>query len=168
MGRDKAELKRGDQSMLDYCHQTLAQAGFEDIVISRNTGEGIADVVNELGPLGGIYSVVKQIQAKAVLIAPVDMPFLTASDLQILQTTGEREGRPVCFEDNYLPLYLPLGDQLITYLEQQLFHDGNLKLRGLIKAFDGLFLAHSQPSKLVNTNTPQQWQQSQQQLADKA
>jgi len=51
-----------------------------------------------------------------------------------------------------------------SYLEQQLFHQGNLKVKGLIQAFDGEFVAHPNADRLMNTNTPEQWRQSQHQL----
>jgi molybdopterin-guanine dinucleotide biosynthesis protein A len=171
MGSDKAELRRGDSSMLAFCQAVLEDAQIGDIHISRNVGEGIKDIFEQCGPLGGIYSVLKTVSSSsaepfsavlsfAVIVVPVDMPLLQAEDLSQLIEHGQKINRPVCFADCYLPLYLPVNIEVINYLEDQLSNDGNLKIRGLIKRFDGVELAHQNQSLLVNTNTPQQWQQS--------
>lgn len=160
MGSDKAELRRGDSSMLAFSQAVLEDAQISDIHISRNVGEGIKDIFEQCGPLGGIYSVLKVVKSSAVIIVPVDMPLLQSDDLTQLIEHGQQINRPVCFADCYLPLYLPVNDEVINYLEDQLSNDGNRKIRGLIKRFDGVELAHQNQSLLVNTNTPQQWQQS--------
>lgn len=165
MGSDKAELQRGNSSMLAFCQALLADAQINDIHISRNVGEGIKDIFEQCGPLGGIYSVLKTVQSSAVpfssvIIVPVDMPLLQADDLTQLIEHGQQKNRPVYFADCFLPLYLPVNIEVINYLEEQLSNDGNRKIRGLIKRFDGVELPHQNQSLLVNTNTPQQWQQS--------
>ncbi|NQZ08458.1 MAG: molybdenum cofactor guanylyltransferase [Algicola sp.] len=164
MGSDKAKLRRGDSSMLAFCKTLLEDLQVSDIRISRNVGEGIKDVFEQCGPLGGIHAVLKAIQSteaksRAVIIIPVDMPLLQSNDLIQLIEHGQQINRPVCFADCYLPLYLPVNYAVINYLEDQLSNDGNRKIRGLIEHFDGVQLAHQNQSLLVNTNTPQQWQQ---------
>lgn len=170
MGEDKAQLNRDGQSMLQFNQSLLIEASISNIFVSRNQGDGIRDVIEKRGPLAGIYSSLLHIREnskhQAVLIVAVDMPLLTAQLLHQLCTHGQNTGRPACFADNYFPLYLPINQDVIDYLKAQLFSDdGNLKVKGLIKAFDGDFLDHQQQDKLINTNTPQQWQQSQIDLA---
>ena len=165
MGTDKAELKRNGITMLEHCQKLLEQAGIAQTLISRNNGEGIADIIERSGPLGGIYSVIKTLQAKAVLILPVDMPLLQAQDLAILIEAGQQQNRPVCFEDCYLPLYMPLNEAVVAYLHQQLYNEGDRSVKAFIKYFSGLQIEVGQSdslinSRLINTNTPQQWQQT--------
>ncbi|MFT7300874.1 MAG: molybdopterin-guanine dinucleotide biosynthesis protein A [Porticoccus sp.] len=45
----------------------------------------------------------------ALLIVPVDTPLLTPAVLQHLIRIGEMSRSAVCYEDCYLPLYLPVN-----------------------------------------------------------
>lgn len=161
MGTDKAQLLRGQQPMLAFCEQLLSECGVKEIRISRNIEQGIRDVFPECGPLGGIYSSIRDLNNTAVLILPVDMPLLNAEDLRQLIAQGERFKVPTYYQDCYLPLYLPVNEQVIDYLHQQLSHNGNLKVRGLAEQFGGRALPSLGLANLINTNTPQQWLQSQ-------
>lgn len=169
MGEDKAQLNRNGQSMLQFNQSLLIDANISHIFVSRNHDGGIKDVVENRGPLAGIYSSLLHIREhshQAVLIVAVDMPLMTADLLAQLCIHGQQTGRPACFADNFFPLYLPINQAVIDYLHQQLFNDdGNLKVKWLIKAFDGDFIDHQHHNKLINTNTPQQWRQSQIDLA---
>jgi molybdopterin-guanine dinucleotide biosynthesis protein A len=167
MGTDKAELIRGNSSMINFCHELLDDCGVNSVRVSRNVGEGIRDIFEQSGPLGGIYSAIKTIQTGAVLIVPVDMPLLVAGDLIKLIEHGQKTQKPVCYEDCYLPLYLPVNHQVIDYLEDQLRNDGNRKVKALINQFDGIYLPVDNQTTLVNTNTPQQWQQTQLQMTSR-
>ena len=185
MGEDKAELIRSGQSMLQFSQALLADAGIRDVFISRNESgdkqQVIKDVIENRGPLAGIYSALLHIKEvgkyDAVLIVAVDMPLLNVDLIKQLMVHGnqstsacsqEKSLRPACFADNFFPLYLPINQAVIDYLKAQIFNDdGNLKVKWLIKAFDGDFIDHQHHRALMNTNTPQQWQQSQQQLAER-
>lgn len=170
MGEDKALLSRNGQSMLQFNQSLLADANVNRIFVSRNQDDGIKDVVADRGPLAGIYSSLLHIREngghQAALIVAVDMPMMSADLFKQLCIHGQQTGRPACFADNFFPLYLPINQAVIDYLHQQLFSDeGNLKVKWLIKAFDGDFIDHQHHNKLINTNTPQQWRQSQIDLA---
>ena len=160
MGTDKAELQRNGVTMLEHCQTLLGDVAIEQILISRNNGNGIADIIEKSGPLGGIYSVIKPLQDGDVLILPIDMPLLQASDLRQLIETGQQSNQPVCFEDCYLPLYLPVNALVKTYLQEQLYHDGNRSVKAFIKYFSGLQIQAANSIALVNTNTPLEWQQT--------
>ncbi|MFT5163639.1 MAG: molybdopterin-guanine dinucleotide biosynthesis protein A [Alteromonadaceae bacterium] len=162
MGTDKALLKRNGVTMLEHCEQLLKQAGITQILISRNNGSGIADIIQNSGPLGGIYSVIKPLPSgTAVVILPVDMPLLAADDLSLLIQIGQQSNQMIFFDDCYLPLYLPVDESVKAYLHEQLHNDGNRSVKGLIKHFTWQSLAVNDSQKLTNTNTPQQWQQTQ-------
>jgi molybdopterin-guanine dinucleotide biosynthesis protein A len=161
MGSDKAELNRAGVSMLAFSKQLLSDAGVDQICVSRNVGEGVRDVIEQSGPLGGIYSAIKSLDTDAVLILPIDMPLLEADDLVKLVAAGQQHLRPVCYDDCYLPLYLPVNQAVSDYLHEQLFNDGDRRVKALIKQFNGIQIPMQDKTNLVNTNTPQQWQQTQ-------
>lgn len=162
MGSDKANLMRGNLSLLAFSQQLLLSAGVSEVLVSRNTGCGVADIVTEKGPLGGIYSVLKYSESiKNLMILAVDMPLLAVEDIRHLMDVGHRTEQAVCFEDNFFPLYLPVSPQLVSYLEQQLFEDGNLKVKAMIDFVGGRYQPHIESRRLMNTNTLEQWQKCQ-------
>lgn len=173
MGQDKALLSRDHRDMFSYTLEQLENLNLNGIVLSRNAQQTerlnsmplIVDTHSELGPLGGIHAIVQQVKADAVLIVPVDMPLLTTSDLERLISAGRTFHLPVYFEQNYLPLFLPITTEVRTYLEEVVDgKNGDRSVRGLCNHFSGIPLAPLNKEHLVNTNTPQQWQLVKQQL----
>ena len=163
MGRDKAELELNGTTMLQHTCQLLQQAGCSQVIVSRNKGQGnIADVISEVGPLGGLYSVLKTLQQPSdILVCPVDMPLLNEVDLQQLISTGRQHTEAVYFDDCFLPLYLPRHSGYIDYLYQNLYHDGKRSVKAFLAAFKAQSITSVDQRRLINTNTPQQWQASQ-------
>ena len=162
MGEDKAKLCRNQQTMLEYTQSLLQSLGLEVLVSGGDVG--IPDVVPQLGPLGGVYTVVNKCQVEArlidaLLIVPVDMPLLTPSVLQNLIRTGETSGSAVCYEGCYLPLYLPVNAALSDYLAE-VFAEGSTlprSVKKLLAAVNAVQLPATEPKALVNTNTPEEW-----------
>ena len=90
------------------------------------------------------------------------MPLLTPELLGTLLKTGEKLGVPVCYEDCYLPLYLPVSEVLLAYLED-VFSEGSSKPRSvkkLLAALNAVQLPVTDKAALMNTNTPEEWQQA--------
>ncbi|MDX2465601.1 MAG: molybdenum cofactor guanylyltransferase [Porticoccus sp.] len=162
MGTDKAQLRRNQQTMLEYTRSLLQSL---DLAAFISGGEsGLPDRVPQAGPLGGIYTVIQQCQLDAplfdaLLIVPVDMPLLTAELLQNLICVGEESGTAVCYKDCYLPLYLPISDGLIDYLAQ-VFTEGSNRPRSIKKMLSAVGFVQLpiiDTQMLSNTNTPQEW-----------
>lgn len=162
MGTDKAQLRRNQQTMLEYTESLLQSLGLDVLVSGGDVG--IPDVVPQLGPLGGVYTLVNKCQVEgllvdALLIVPVDMPLLTPAVLQHLIRRGETSKSAVCYEDCYLPLYLPVNAVLSNYLEA-VFAEGSTMPRSvkkLLTALNAVQLPVTEPKLLVNTNTPEEW-----------
>ncbi|WP_461517643.1 molybdenum cofactor guanylyltransferase [Porticoccus sp.] len=160
MGVDKAQLRRNKQTMLAFAKMLLSAQGLE--VLVSGGANGIPDLVPQAGPLGGIYSVLKTRQPRALLVVPVDMPMLTPELLGVLLEQGEKLGVPVCYEDCYLPLYLPVTDPLLGYLEA-VFAEASCKprsLKKLLEAMNAVQVPVTDKEALMNTNTPEEWQQA--------
>jgi len=166
MGKNKAYLQRNDQSMLEYGAVQLRRAGVDRVVISGSHSGGIADRVTNGGPLGGIHAVISELKPRALLILPVDMPFMDTTTLKLLLDAGRAANKAQYFNDVSLPVYLPVTEQLTDFLDasfsSQYFIDSGRgpSLRQLFKVIgaQSVKLACDQP--LINTNTPEQWQQS--------
>lgn len=167
MGTDKAHLDRAGQSMLEYTASLLHQLGLPVRFSGQVQQGGTADIVAEAGPLGGIYSVLvgpESQDCKALLVVPVDMPLMNAESLERLLNFGRERGEAVCYAGCYLPLYVPVNDTLMRYLNG-IFGGGKLPIRKKALSIFQLLanIPHSeldieQPEQLVNTNTPEQWQ----------
>ncbi|TNE76293.1 MAG: molybdenum cofactor guanylyltransferase [Gammaproteobacteria bacterium] len=160
MGADKAQLRRNEQTMLAYACQLLESLGLPVAVSGGRTG--IPDLVPQAGPLGGVYSALKQLQPKALLVVPVDMPLLGVDTLRPLIEQGEVLGVPVCYRDCYLPLYLPSSAQLKTYLEEVFVPDSHKprSVKKLLAALGAVQLPVADEQALINTNTPEEWQRA--------
>jgi molybdenum cofactor guanylyltransferase len=157
MGTDKALLRRNQQTMLEYTQSLLQSLGLEVLVSGGD--DGVPDLAPQSGPLGGVYTVIKKYQVEALLIVPVDMPLLTPSVLQQLIRRGESSGSAICYEDCYLPLYLPVNTVLSDYLDA-VFAEGSMMPRSvkkLLTAVNAEQLPVTEPNLLVNTNTPEEW-----------
>ncbi|MBA6224551.1 molybdenum cofactor guanylyltransferase [Colwellia sp. MB02u-18] len=119
MGQDKASLQREKQDMLSYSMSLLKAAGSSQVLVSGGE-QGIDDLVANLGPLGGIQSIIKQFKPQALLILPVDLPLMTSVELARLKQVGELSNQACYFTDNYLPLYLPVNAFVEQFFQQLL------------------------------------------------
>ena len=174
MGEDKALLSRDHRDMFAYIDDQLTPLKLDKINISRNASQiprlssyqVIADQVIGQGPLGGIHAAAHSIKADGLLIVPIDMPFITTRDLQMLINMGRLQCKPVYFNDCYLPLFLPLNDDVRHYLNDVV--SGKIQRRSvkaMCQHFGAIALQPTHNDHLVNTNTPQQWHQAKQYLA---
>lgn len=198
MGANKALLmrnsssyngqSRGSENMLSYSKNLLKNIGINNIVISGyveggdvglgNTEHYVADQFAELGPMGGIYSVIKKYQPKSLLILPVDLPLMTKQTLAQLKMKGELSQKASFFTDHFLPLYLPNNafvEQFFTTnfaqyqqgknsggSEQGTNKKNGPSIRSMLAQVPHQALALKSPQCLFNSNTPEQWQQAQQ------
>ncbi|MGB1261941.1 MAG: molybdenum cofactor guanylyltransferase [Cognaticolwellia sp.] len=174
MGQDKASLIRDSENMLSYSQTLLKDAGSTQVVISGGE-HGIEDVIENIGPLGGIASIISQFKPQALLILPVDLPLMTALELMKLKQLGELSQRACYFNDNYLPLYLPVNAYVEQFFQQPLAprsrqsdrHKSTRKhqlagpsVRSLLSQVPHRAITPQNNQCLFNANTPEQWQQA--------
>lgn len=184
MGKDKATLQHTfnskQQDMLSYSKSVLQGAGSSQVVISGDA-HGVSDLLSNMGPLGGIESIISQFKPKALLILPVDLPLMTAPELTKLKQIGELSQSACFFTDNYLPLYLPVNAHVEQFFQQlgvaqqlsskSAMQTANAKtgsrglkgpsVRSLLKQVPHKTIQAKNSNSLFNTNTPEQWQQAQ-------
>lgn len=179
MGENKAHLQRDCQTMLQYSKSILQAAGVSDVVISGGES-GIRDITENLGPLGGIQSIINQFKPRALLILPVDLPLMTATELANLKRVGELSQSACYFTDNNIPLYLPINAFVEHFFQQPLSTKSNQEkhqhlpdiksgkrvlsgpsVRSFLAKIPHKSIAPNNPQSLFNTNTPEQWQQAQ-------
>ncbi|MFK4754634.1 MULTISPECIES: molybdenum cofactor guanylyltransferase [Oceanospirillaceae] len=117
---------------------------------------------NHEGPLAGIQAAaLAWPEATAVLVLPVDLPFVCTASLQHLLEEGQRLRTAVYYENEYLPLYLPLHDALREDLCARITLAASDKsIRGLLRRENAVALPAPVDNTLTNTNTPEEWQAS--------
>lgn len=170
MGQDKAHLQRNQQDMLSYSKSLLEAAGSSKVIVSGAV-HGISDIVSNIGPLGGMQSVITQFKPEALLILPVDLPLMTSAELARLKQIGELSQSACFFSDNYLPLYLPVNAYVEQFFQQPLKQSTSLatgkrglkgpSVKSLINQVPHKVVQAKNINSLFNTNTPEQWQQAQ-------
>jgi molybdopterin-guanine dinucleotide biosynthesis protein A len=174
---------RSEISMLDFSKQLLVDAGIKNIVISGDNHQ-IPDCLAQAGPVGGIYSVLahypEHLQPKSLLILPVDLPLMSASALAELRLKGELSHKATFFSDaqkkmHHIPLYLP-NNAFLTLFLAKAFHGvkthtssknngkNGPSVRGMLEKIPHQVISSQYSKILINTNTPQEWQQAQKQF----
>jgi len=186
-----SSAEKSASNMLDFSKQLLVDAGIKDIVVSGDNHQ-IPDLIPQTGPVGGIYSVLahflastpEHLQPKDLLILPVDLPLMSASALAELKLKGELSHKATFFQDSqkqahHIPLYLPNNAFLKLFLAQAFqgqsllaaAENKNIKnkkngpsVRGMLQQVPHQAIESLNSNTLFNTNTPEQWQQAQQQF----
>lgn len=163
MGRDKAILELGGETLLTRACRVLHDAGVTRCVVSgdRPVHQGVPDKIAGRGPLGGLYSVLPALDEPWAWVVPVDMPWIDAALLMHL-----RDQRPVsaaAFIDDPLPMLLKLDANcrmLVAAMARS--PDGPRSLRHLLRALGGQEVAipDQQAWRLFNCNTPEQWKEA--------
>lgn len=168
MGTDKALLERHNENMLSFSCNQLKQANVSDVIVSGKQ-HGIADNIEHLGPMGGIYTIIQQFRPKALLILPVDLPLMTSDALQRLKQAGELSQKACFFSDSFLPLYLPITgfvEQFFTAKFSSLLSTSTKQkgpsIKSLIKQVPHQSVSIANQDILFNTNTPEEWSLAQQ------
>jgi len=192
MGTSKALLMRSSsksvgqssnqENMLSYSKKLLKNIGIEKVVVSGDiegepTNNNVIDEFAELGPMGGIYSVIKKYQPKSLLILPVDLPLMSKETLSQLKIKGQLSQKACFFTEHFLPLYLPNNayvEQFFSTNFSQFMQSNNHALnekittkkngpsiRSMLAQVPHQALALQSTQCLFNTNTPQEWQQAQ-------
>jgi molybdopterin-guanine dinucleotide biosynthesis protein A len=170
MGQDKAQLPRDNATMLDFSKQLLISAGIKHVVTSGDK-HGVNDLVVNAGPMGGIYSVLKQYKPKAILVLPVDLPLMTSQTLSQLKQAGELSKKACYYQAqqqiHFLPLYLPITAFVELFLAKSFQEFTEKKttkgpaIRSLLQQVPYQVLTSPKEQVLFNSNTPEQWQQAQ-------
>ncbi|KUJ95817.1 MAG: molybdenum cofactor guanylyltransferase [Desulfonauticus sp.] len=89
LGRDKTWVEYEGEPLLVRTYNLLQQLGLPVYILGRNPVEygledrWLADEIKDIGPMGGIYTGLKNLQ-KSLLVVSCDLPFLHLSCLQVL------------------------------------------------------------------------------------
>lgn len=110
MGSDKGQLIYNQKSFLNLAIALLQAVKIEQICI--NNTENMADLIADIGPLGGIYTALQtHPEVEYWLIVPIDMPLLSADIIQCL-LDGLGDAQIARYEHEMFPLLLKTSEKM--------------------------------------------------------
>jgi molybdopterin-guanine dinucleotide biosynthesis protein A len=140
MGTDKGLQELCGKSLISYSIQVLSEL-CSTIIISTSSDayqsfgyQTVADEIPGIGPMGGIYSALKQSNTEKNLVISCDLPFVSKELLSYILKNSEGYQVAVPWQGNqhYEPLCgfynLSVLDQMTTFIQK-----GNYKLPDLFE-----------------------------------
>jgi len=173
MGFPKQNLKIEGQTWLENVLNVLDEINIpqETTYISgcgyRKNRNVVEDIKPHLGPLGGIYSVMRTIYLdntkaiKRLLVLPVDMPFISTKSLSRLVEASINPKGAYYFSGSYLPCSLPI-DETLWYMLTSIISEVDPSKRSLKRLFymtKAISLEHTFQWELRNINTLDQYRE---------
>ncbi len=158
-GGDKRLSLLGNRRLIDYPITLLNRYGVPVYVSGRFNDELFGDI--ELirdeepfgGPLCGVYSVMKKVEADGYVFLSGDMPFVNKNMVDAIVETLESGSSAVMFEceGNWTPLPLGLSRRVFEFFKYQ--GCGNRRIKELIDSFGVDVLKWKTCTNLFNINT---------------
>ena len=185
MGQDKAKLTIDkQQTLLKHMLELVAELAAEQVYISRPYQQQTADesltqmlvglngqikIVYDpfeyQGPLAGIQTCLQQFNVcdanSQLLVLPVDMPALALTDLQQLVDSSKQQNNTCYFAQHFMPVAFYDLAQLQALLNQLMLRpEKERSFRNLLNQLSASSIdaTNSQLGRLINLNTPEQWQ----------
>lgn len=163
MRTDKGMLSIDGLTNVDRMNALLSRCQVTEVITSGQQANSIADLYPQGGPLAGILSVIVKKRPSAVMVIPIDMPLLTPKAINALINQGLAHQKACCYESYSLPVFIPVTDLLIDTLTGE-FESDRYQQDGKGPSFKYLmskigchYLPAVDSQELINTNTPQEW-----------
>ncbi len=167
MGTDKAFLSYCGRPLIDHVLSVVGSCLPSCVVVSGagKTADAIPDRWQDLGPLGGIASVLAELQdtPPLALVVPVDMPLMTGELLLRLlrEAATHSDANAIHFVGHELPAVFRVGSTLRDAL-WTLLHDDvpsrDRSLRRLLAKLDARGVAIGAANEaFLNVNSPEEW-----------
>lgn len=159
---EKGLVKLQDKAFINHIINTLQKINFSIFLVTENPSYAylgvrtLPDIYKEKGPLGGIYTALKNTNAAQIVILSCDVPLLSVETLQTL-LSSDFTNYEITFatsEDRWHPLIGIYARTLLPDLEQAL-QENKLKLTDFIKNHKYKQIAITDARSLVNINTPE-------------
>jgi molybdenum cofactor guanylyltransferase len=143
MGFDKSKIKVKNKLLIEIIAEQLEQV-FESIVLVSNDQERfqntkymvVEDIVANSGPIGAIYTALKQATSKYVFITACDMPIINLDYIKYMMELIKSKNVEgvVSYNSKYIePLYAFYSIDMIDTFEREL-KKNNFKLLDVIRS----------------------------------
>ena len=168
-GNNKAFLKYKSSTFIESIISELED--FNKIYISVDNKEKyknlnyelIEDEFEEIGPIGGIYSVLKVMKEDYVFVIACDMPKIKKKLIKVLLSNIEQDDRCMVFKDDAGRIY-PLGgiySKKSLQIVKEMIDNKDYKLQNLVKRLGGKILSISEcnldDEMFINVNNPEEY-----------
>lgn len=162
MGSYKSELLIGKYTFLD--HLLYQNSDFDDLILSVNNKElykkynrhMVSDVVKNIGPIGGLYSVLNEIHNDKIFVCTCDSPCLSYDIFEMMFNEMNKgyDGVVACYEGRVNPL-LAMYKRDIVYEVEELINKKTYKLMCLLDnlSIKYIEIGHLIPKEFININT---------------
>jgi len=154
MGQDKSQLVIDGQTMLERSAELLRSCKLKAAISSAKWG--LADDIPDLGPLGGIYTLLKHHQAPCLFV-PTDLPKLSTRSLSQLISHYQNTGSSVYFVDHFIPLIVADWEQGVFVIEEMMAANQKLSVRRFIDEISAVSIESKNNDELMNMNTPEDY-----------
>lgn len=162
MGSDKAFVKINEQPMITYPLKVL-EAWCSQILISANNAKldflgypVIRDEIPDIGPLGGLYSCLKQSSNEINLLIACDMPQVTGTLLdRMLCLANQHEVVVPVINQHVEPLFALYQKNILSRIKQSI-DEKRYSMRKFLSKLDVYYfeIEPSEVSEFLNVNTP--------------
>jgi len=166
MGESKAFIRYKSKFLYEYPLEIL-DSFCDEVIISATDPRYnhlkyrvIADEIPGKGPIGGLYTCLKEIRSEQALVLPCDVPLLNKDHINLLLEESEKFEISLFQNEKELPepLIGVYSRSLVPVLEKMI-SDQNYKLSGLFKFVPTRFVTYEKNilsgfSDLKNINTP--------------
>ncbi len=167
MGSDKGQLRFGGETLLARACGLLHACCHNVFISGEMEGDApcpvIPDIFPGTGPLGGLYSVLKNIPAGKVLIIPVDLPLLNEKMLHFLIENHSDTFDATVFRtaDGIQPLVAVYEKRILPLLEKQI-QARSYKMQNFLQQIKVNFVQRPEfDPYFLNINTPGDWEKLQ-------
>jgi molybdopterin-guanine dinucleotide biosynthesis protein A len=142
MGFDKCYIKAHNKFLIEIIAEELAQI-FTNIIFISNDIEKfidtkyivVEDIIANAGPIGAIYTAIKNANSKYVFVTACDMPIINLDYINYMMSIIETENVQgvVSYNSKYIePLYAFYSIDMITAFETEI-KKNNFKLHDVIR-----------------------------------
>ena len=144
-----------DKSLLEFEGKTLLQRIIDEqnmllnkvFVIGKGTDNfenatGVYDQVENIGPIGGLFTAMSEIKADWYLISPCDMPFLNHTDLKVILDECRKEEYEAIIaesEKGIEPLVAVYSSKIFPLMKKNIEKE-NYAIRALFKQIKKRFM----------------------------
>ena len=167
MGQDKAimVIPSEEKTLLEQVSITLGS--FEEKMISVREKyyelpgyKQVVDLVDRIGPLGGIYSALSTCDSDALLIVACDMPFFSSECAEQLVSKYKKETCDILLcesEKGIEPLAGIYGKSCLPQIEKKI-HNRDYRIRSLFEECQVATMKVDGTSLVTNINTTSDWE----------
>ncbi|MBV1924786.1 MAG: molybdenum cofactor guanylyltransferase [Flavobacteriaceae bacterium] len=165
MGTDKGFLKLNDRLFIEHIIEVLKPYVSELIIVSNNSDydvfnlKRVNDLIENAGPLAGVYSGLKASKTKRNIVLSCDIPLINSEVISVLINEKNSTSEIIQIESNgkTMPL-IAIYNKSCEAIFEALLNQGERRLRFAVNQciVKNIALNKQQEQWVSNVNTPEQ------------